>query len=248
MRVMKNNCNNTIYNPTWAELLPAVRSKTIIAFDMDSVLTEGEFLRKYVADYFGMPIEDTRHSPDGYEKFNFKVPGDVSEKEIVEVINRCILEESPSALPTPFMAEVMRWVYEVTGKPISVVTLRHSMSMGVTHDWLVEHLDGIPFNAYVINGRPKNDMLRMLGVNIFIDDRWKTIGNLISHIKYPVLYNRPWNMGRPLDLEVLRVRDLRDIIPLLNIELGRVPMDWPWYVPYPRPQGERITKRYATVR
>lgn len=245
---MKTRYDNVFLNPTFDELPMSVRDNTPIAFDMDSVLNEGDYLRHYIANHFGTTMDAIiLKDPSGYECFNFKVPG-VSEREIVDVIDRCILEESPSALPTPFLADVLKWVHEITGRPIAVVTQRNWITSAVTHDWLEEHLDGIPFYAYIINGSSKNDTLHMLGVDIFIDDRWKTIGNLISRIKYPVLYNRPWNIGRPLDLEVLRVRDLRDIIPLLNIELGRVPMDWPWYVPYPRPQGERITKRYATVR
>jgi hypothetical protein len=75
---------------------------------------------------------------------------------------------------------------------------------------------------------------------IFVDDRFKTVANLLSWIADPVLYRRPWNQNRPGKLPVLEVRDLRDIIPLLNITLRRVPMDWPSYVPFPEPKGERI--------
>jgi hypothetical protein len=96
----------------------------------------------------------------------------------------------------------------------------------------------IPFVAYIVNGPPKADVLALLNVHAFVDDRWKTIEGLISKIPWPVLYRRPWNV-RHVYLPVTRVNDLRDIIPLINILTGEIPTAWPeWDVPHPHYRGE----------
>jgi hypothetical protein len=241
---LKTKYDNVFVNPTGGEIDPC-----IIAFDLDSVLnTVGHDIGRGIAKAFNVTYETARSvDPEyGYEKFHFEVPG-VGYKEMSKVVNKIIMEESPSSLPSPFMASVLRYVYEVTGTPIQVVTARNPMTVGVTKRWLFENLDGIPFRAYLQHGVPKAVTLKMMKASIFVDDRHKTIAGLIDKIEYPVLYQRPWNNGRPIRLPVVEIRDLRDIIPLLNLKLGRVPMDWPSYIPFPKPEGERTTKKYATI-
>jgi hypothetical protein len=171
----------------------------------------------------------------------------ISGNEIYKLVTGAVIEESPSFLHTAYMPQVMKYVYETTGVPIAVVTARKPETLDVTSRWLEEHLDGIPFHAYIIDGPLKEDTIHLLSAHIFVDDRWKTIERMVDEIEYPVLYNRPWNMGRPVELPVSRVRDLRDIIPLLNIWAHRGVMDWPDTLPYPKPNGERNNKRYATI-
>jgi hypothetical protein len=142
------------------------------------------------------------------------------------------MNESPSLLTTPYVRQVMRYVYDRTNSPVTVVTARWAGAVGITKRWLEENLGDVPFVAYIVNGPPKADVLALLNVHAFVDDRWKTIEGLISKIPWPVLYRRPWNT-RPVYLPVTRVNDLRDIIPLLNILTGEVPTAWPDYIPYP---------------
>ena len=230
---MKTKYDNVFVNPSYEDIM----FRTPIAFDLDSVLNEGQYLRDYVAKHFGVSLDDVKKVVEGHEVFHFEIPG-VGYREMSKVINTCIMEESPSALHTPHMPDVLRYVHEITGVPIAVVTARIPMTVGVTKRWLEEHLDGTPFHAYIINGLPKIDALRPLGARIFIDDRFKTVKNLIGKIDWPVMFTRPWNVGRANPLPVSRVRDLRGIIPLLNIITGRDTMDWPEGLPYPNRKGE----------
>ena len=108
--------------------------------------------------------------------------------------------------------------------------------MGVTKRWLEENLD-VPFVVYIVDGLPKAPVLTYLGAEIFIDDRHKTIKELKHWINHPVLFKRPWNQGRVTDLGVVEINDLRDIIPMVNILYGKAPMDWPYWVPFPTPEG-----------
>lgn len=243
---MHTRYSNVFFNPDDHDMQYNLGFDFPIAFDMDSVLTDGGWLRRYVADHFGMKISDVAgHHKKGYEVFYFGVPG-ASNEEVARVVDRGILEESPSALPSPYMKEVTRYVHEVTRSPILVVTARAIDNIDVTWQWLHENLD-VPFIVYIVSGHgDKAKLLSHHHVKIFIDDRHKTIKNLVNIIPYPVLYQQPWNQGRE-PIPAIEIRDLRDIIPVLNLQLGMVPMHWPGTVPYPKPHGERITKKYATI-
>ena len=226
---MKTKYNNVFVNPDIADV---GAHRSVISFDLDSVLnTMGENLRYYIASKYGMPVREVTDTSAGYEKFHFHVPG-VENKEVGRAVNDFVMNESPSLLTTPYMKEVIHYVYERTNSPIPVVTARWPGAVGVTKRWLEENLDDIPFVAYIVNGPPKATVLSYLYSLAFVDDRWKTCEGLISKIPWPVMYRRPWNR-RPVYLPVVKVDDLRDVIPLLNILTGEVPTAWPSYVPYP---------------
>ena len=217
-----------------------------IGFDMDSVLNDGDWLFNCVAKYFNTTVSAIlgRNRAGGYRTFNFNIPGITDEGEIVKAIEEAVIKESPSAMASPYMREVTEYVYEVTKKPILVITYRAPGTPEVTKNWLSENLT-VPFVCVICNGMNKHHALRMTETQIFIDDRWKTIKNLslLNVIPYPVMYQRPWNQGRPGGLKVHEIRDLRDIIPLLNIQLGRNPMDWPVGLCYPLKRGDLCFER-----
>lgn len=240
---MKTKYDNVFINPSAGEVDPS-----LIAFDLDSVMNEGcsRAIRNAMCNYWGITedeIVDT-HPRDGYRIFHMSPPDhiDYSGNELYNLVAEAVIEDSPSFLHTPWMTEVMRYVYESTGCPIQVVTARRPECVDVTHDWLAEHLGDIPFRAYIQSGQAKSVTLTRMRNMIFVDDRHKTVAGLLEHIPYPVLYQRPWNANRPVKLPVVEVRDLRDIIPLLNITLGKVPMEWPSYVPFPKPREENYVK------
>jgi hypothetical protein len=229
---MNTKYKNVFVNPTPDEL----RShRTGVAFDLDSVLNEGNYLRHSIAKTFSTTVSAIKghDRPGGWEVFYFAIPG-VAEKDICKAVNICIMEESPSALPSPHMRDVLRYVYEVTEAPIAVITARHKATVGVTKRWLDENLN-VPYIAYIVDGLPKAPVLTYIGADIFIDDRHKTVKGLVNWIDHPVLYKRPWNQGRDEDIGVVEIDDLRDIIPMVNIMYGRTPMTWPCGLPFPNP-------------
>ena len=229
---MITDYENVYINPSGGQVDPS-----IIAFDMDSVLNTGcsRAIRDVFCRTYGITDRDIMDTdPDhGHRIFNM-TPAGVDRNHIYPMITEAIVNDSPSFLPTPYMQKVLRHVHEVTGCPIQVVTYRDKSTVHVTHDWLKENLDDIPFRCYIMSGVPKKETLAYMRADIFIDDRHKTILDLLGEIDYPVMYKRPWNQGRPVRLPALQINDLRDIIPLLNIKLGRVPTEWPSYIPFPQ--------------
>ena len=223
--------DNVFVNPDIADV---GRHRAVMAFDLDSVLnTMGENIRGYVANRYGIPPGEVTDTSAGYEKFHFLVPG-IPDKEIGRTVNDFVMNESPSLLPTPYMREVLGYVYSRTNTPITVVTARWVGAVGVTKRWLEEALGDVPFIAYLVNGPPKGRVLNFLHTQAFVDDRWKTINDLVNQIPWPVLYRRPWNR-RPVYMpgNVIKINDLRDVIPLLNILTGEVPTAWPDGIPHP---------------
>jgi hypothetical protein len=85
--------------------------------------------------------------------------------------------------------------------------------------------------------RDKTAILKEVGCFMFVDDRYRTIAELEHKIPFPVLYKRPWNQGRPYKETLTEIRDLRDIIPVVNMVTFNNPMDWPMGVVYPLKYG-----------
>lgn len=237
----------TWYNPTKGEL-KAARIVSPVAFDLDSVLNDmGEPMGEYIAKTYDVDYDEVHGlAPGGYRTFHFDVPG-VSSNDISALVQKYVLEESPSLLATPFMSEVIDYVYDVTDEPITVVTARPQEAMDVTYDWLCQNLSTfLPFNLIMVNGMTKLHVLKKIYCEIFVDDRAKTIEGLTDNINLSVLYSRPWNQGRPVEPGDLTVRDLRDLIPIINYMYKRPTMMWPGTIPYPDRIGRgKVADLYA---
>ena len=223
--------DNVFVNPTIEDV---GQHRAVMAFDLDSVLNNmGDNIRGHIANMYGMPTAEVTDTSAGYEKFHFHVPG-ISDQEIGRAVNDFVMNESPSLMGTPYLRQVMGYVHSRTNAPITVVTARWPGAVGVTKRWIEENIGDVPFIAYIVNGPPKATVLNYLHTLAFVDDRWKTVEGLVNQIPWPVMFNRPWNR-RPVYLpgNVIRINDLRDIIPLLNILTGEVPTAWPDGLPHP---------------
>lgn len=225
---------NTWHNPTKEELADSGITATI-AFDLDSVLAEAPYLEVGVCEKFGVPNCRVYHQ-DGYRMFNYFVAG-VSKSEITAAVKDLIISEGPSALPTPYMAGVLRYIHEVTHQPITVITHRSFDTMEVTHKWLAENMaKDVPFNLIMTEG-PKEIILKRIGTQVFVDDRYKTVYRMQRLMKgITVLYKRPWNQGRRVAAGDMTINDLRDLIPFVNFVVSKSVGDWPVDVPYPNRQ------------
>jgi hypothetical protein len=224
--------SNTWYNPTKREVKDI--GPATIAFDFDSTINDmGRNLGTYIAKFLGVPEHECRSKPDGYERFHFDHP-DYTDEEISTIVQKFVLEESLSLLPTPFAAEVLSYCWVCTNEPITVITYRPKESAAVTHKWLCDHIPAqVPFNLIMLHGMQKDVVLTRLGAQVYIDDRYKTAQTLESVINLSILYKRPWNQGRVVEAGDLTIEDLRGIIPIINILTGAPILDWPCNIPHP---------------
>lgn len=227
---------NTWFNPTKAELDTA-RVQAPIAFDMDGVLSEtGMILEEAIKKEYG--VTEVRGTSEDYPTFQYVIPG-VSRNKVFNSINRIVHEESMAALPSPWMQPVLSHLLNsLVSFPITIVTARAQENAGVTYRWLEDHIPG-RFNLIMVNGMQKEVVLKRIGTEVFVDDRYKTIRTLTNHITMPILYRRPWNQGRPTEASAFQINDLRDIIPVINMVSSQRFMEWPRDIPYPNRMGEK---------
>ena len=201
------------------------------AFDLDSVLNElGEGLSDYLVTKFGTKNIRT-YTKVGALKFHFETPG-VSSDEMYGHVLEYLKYESPHELPTPHMAAVLEYVYSVTKVPICIVTARPKSVASQTFEWLMDNVT-VPFVVYMVDGhRDKTKILHGINCHMFVDDRYRIIQEMRADVLVPILYIRPWNRNR--DERFIECRDLRDVIPAVNVLFNRNPMTWPVGVPHPQ--------------
>lgn len=143
------------------------------------------------------------------------------------------------------MPEVLGYIYEVTKVPIVIITARVVENMDTTCTWLDQNMPrNIPFKLIMVNGMQKEVVLNRLGIECFVDDRYKTVKRLESCIQVSIRYRRPWNSGRPEPAGQFAIYDLRDLIPFVNTMYGNRPLAWPSNIPYPNRIGREV-KLYA---
>ena len=205
-----------------------------IGFDMDSVLNEmGDDLGRHLAKEFGVSLDDLR-APDetGVRRFHFSHPS-ISHTAIADEVMRYVREESINLEATPYMRLVTRYVYEITKVPILVVTCRPASAVSSTYNWLKNNLD-VPFMCCMVDGhRDKAAILEAVRCKMFVDDRYRTCMEIADAGMLPVVYDRPWNIGRDTYKGAVHAADLRDILPVVNILHGKPPLYLPDYIPYP---------------
>jgi hypothetical protein len=226
--------NKILINPDTYALEDAGHVVTEFAFDLDSVLSECRYIPVQVAAILGVSLSEVIEGSkvDGVQHFQYRVDG-VSNNTMYAAVNQVVHDYSYTAPTTLYMREVMLYLHDLTGLPITICTARKRTNADVTKAWLDLHLEGIPYQCYISCGREKYKILVDAGVRFFVDDRYKTIDNLWGHILGPILYRRPWNQGRKREASCFQIRDLRDMIPLFNIENRLPPATWPGYIPYP---------------
>lgn len=219
-KILINPDGYDMENAEW----PTVR----FAFDLDSVLAETTLLEQCLEERFGELIVD-----GPYRTFKLDYVNLPDDKSLYNAIREIQMLHSTNEYGTPYMLDVLRYLHELSGEPIAVVTARHRDCLEVTDTWLRNNLGELPWICAICHGTPKLNVLSNLMVEYFVDDRYKTIFGLQGYIKNPIQYIRPWNIGRGMPASRLRIRDLRDLIPLINIEFGYPPVNWPGNIAYP---------------
>lgn len=224
-------------------------AKPFVSLDFDSVIARTDGMLRY--GFSKILKLDPRKlaycGDDGIRRFDYPWPDWYDQKNIYDDIAAIINEKGMEQEPTAWAIQCLRYIHEITGEPIHVLTARREDNMAVTSAWLHLHLGTeIPYELQHTKGRPKWEILN--GVkerfNIFhVDDRFKTISQIADNCPtvLPVLFNAEWNTGRdwfdgkevcPGDIPVgrrgyIRINDLRDIIPLVNMGCGLNINQWP---------------------
>lgn len=227
------------HNPTHEQCQNMGLEGVPLAFDFDSVLNNlGVGLESYLSSVLGVPVTGY-DSTLGYTKFSFKHSW-FSEQTIRKIIHSYIEEYSFLVGPNPWVNEFLTWYTNVTRSPVVIVTSRPPHLEYATGRWIFSNLDrSIDMRLVMLHGIPKSQVLEPMGIQAFVDDRYKTCKSLKGVIDWSIVYRQPWNQGRPESAGHLEIDSVLDLIPFVNIGLGRRPMQWPHNLPYPYRGGKQ---------
>jgi len=178
-----------------------------IGIDVDGVLADAmsAFLPRIKSDYgLDVMIEDI-------VQYDFEKCTPVS-----KTMMDCIYSDPDffySLKPLPDAVAATQYL-RMAGFEIFIITSRIPEMVGVTTDWLEAHR--FEFDSVVISN-DKAHYASFVGLNYFIEDRYKTAMQLSEHCRV-FLIDYPWNQ-RPLP-NVVRVKGWNDIITQLRKSLS----------------------------
>ncbi len=181
-----------------------------IAFDLDGVVINLEpHLTAAIEEWYGKG--SIVHAAP--RLFTFSVP-EVSHKNLGRVVVKVVKERTPIAEPIPGSIEALHEIYEITKAPIVFMTARSGRAVEmVTRDWLDRHLS-VPYEIHFIPDKDKGGLLAEKKIDLFVDDRFKTIHSVAPNVRLAFLFDQPWNRDRAITLpNILRISSLAEIVP-----------------------------------
>jgi hypothetical protein len=176
-----------------------------IACDIDGVLADVmPLLRKSILEACGYDIDGKVRQYDFYKsipELQMDAWGDS-----VDAILSCqknILPYEESLMYFPF----------VYSPSTTLITARRKEFIDETRAWF-QYYYKMPVSVVSRSSREKLPYLLEHGFNVLIEDRLRT-ANLAGDHMQVFLINRPWNVGRETNVNVIRVRSFKEIAKML---------------------------------
>ena len=178
----------------------------MIGFDIDGVVADfNSVFREVVLMETGVDTNDLDNT-----RFELQIPG-LSKRDVTELVNRTINRFVYDMQPYEGSVVALWRLYDMTREPIEFVTARKLITEEATRRWLDEYVV-IPYNLHNgIGSAQKAEYLEEKGFKWFIDDRFRTVKEVVKHVPYTFLMSRPWNEGREV-AGVYRVNDLNEYV------------------------------------
>jgi hypothetical protein len=170
----------------------------MIAFDFDGVICDVHHIfRGHFFDKWGITI----NKEEDQDTFEFTpTDGKFPDKW---------WEEIPVAI-----ARGAIWALDciqcMSDEPIQIITAREPSQavMRVTRDWC-DKLFTFPYRIdFCATSEEKDDILDLMQIEYYVDDRYKTVNSLAKNINTCFLMERPWNRGRKLAGNVVEIKTL----------------------------------------
>lgn len=187
-----------------------------IAFDLDGVICDTETVYwKYILEKYNHDIRSIQPPARRYE---IEIPGVPLESVHIEVTRKCIRDTDTFGFIKlfPYVYDTLNFIHAVNGCPINIITARNPIIKEATETYLKRMFPGINFRIYFKDCHEKIDILKEINTKIFVEDRYKTVCELVENnsdfIQTVFLVNRPWNEGRPVPFGVNRINHLYEIL------------------------------------
>ena len=181
-----------------------------VAYDLDGVVIDTyELIRKCLLENFNLDFKREEHTT-----YYFKVPK-TSEHEVNVAIAQYLHDHWEESQPMPGSIWAIKKIAKITQMPPVFITARSIDTYTTTNMWLRKHLD-IPYFIHLTTFTPKEDIVKDLKVDYFVEDRYKEAISCAPVVEKMFLYNSPWNMNRDLTHDnIIRIDNLNDMISYL---------------------------------
>ena len=167
----------------------------LVVVDLDEVCAK---FMKYMTDIYGDPVRwDTYKLSDMFPDHARKVYNTVDDPATYKDL-----------LPVPGAVDGANMLHKYLGLELIYVTARPKAAEAVTLIWLDNK--GFPNSDNLVvtsTHDEKVDLIKDMNPWSLIEDRGATVLRTVNYVKYPLLYDRPWNRGFNLP----RVLDWQDI-------------------------------------
>jgi uncharacterized HAD superfamily protein len=188
-----------------------MQTKTI-GYDFDGVICETmPAFHQYWKEKYSWSIFD-----GDSRTFEMPMPKDYDYKNISDDIEEALNLYQSFLRPYGYALEMMREIANVLNQTPIIITARRIQNREVTDEWLSHYL-GIPYTLVFAEGRSKPSICEEWKVTSFVEDRFKTVGNLAHVCDHVYMPDRVWNSGREHRgfKNIHRVNNLIDVYDLM---------------------------------
>lgn len=180
--------------------------KKKMAFDLHGVvLYLFPAMAKYYKEVVGFELN---HS----DNFSFPYPEWYNPARFGPDIARSIVKYAKDMKPMRGSIQALERYYDTIQRKVIFVTASAESTMKANKEWLDKWLT-VPYVIYrVDHGTGKVGMITQLNITHYIDDRFKTCMDLSKYIDTVYLYDAPYNRGRELRENIIRVSNLNQAV------------------------------------
>ena len=163
--------------------------KPNIAFDIDGIVANfSQGFLVWVEEEYGLTFTSGN-------QFNWSSDQGIPDKTFKRIIAEFIRDHSYLINPLKDGANLVRYVWEKTSRPITFITARDGSTIQATHSWLNFHFPAIDFTCVTVK-RGSSKYRYLDEFDCFIDDRRKTAVDLAGIGKVVFLPSRQYNVIR----------------------------------------------------
>jgi uncharacterized HAD superfamily protein len=177
-----------------------------IASDLDAcVMDVYEIIRQGILKKYNIDFPKEKQT-----QFKFHIPN-LDGMETANFIVNILKENHNKIKPVYGSIDTLRYTYKVTKNPIVFITARSEYIRKETNEWLEKYCD-FPYKLIMTNYKSKHEILQENNIDIFIDDRYKTVIECADYVNKIFLLSYPWNENRHIPDNIFRVSSMTSIL------------------------------------
>jgi uncharacterized HAD superfamily protein len=181
----------------------------MIAVDIDGVIADSEpilvkCLEYFTGESFDPPSPRTYDFRDGFENLSLR--------HCLMIIDNTLLTKHIPVYDFERTYLALAKIQQRYGK-VHFITSRSSDLWEKTNEWIKSNFGHINYELQMTDHLDNKEFwMFKYDLNIIIEDRLKIVNNIKNSYNSAYLINRPWNIGRPINGNVIRVDNILDAI------------------------------------